>query len=105
MCRSIKVLREGATPAPTEEIEAAAGTDALDARLLPLEAALVALPECRAPEASVALLRNGGPAPVFAPPGLQWGEEAWASRDGRAVALGAFEGGALRPTRVINKAE
>ena len=24
MCRSIKVLREGATPAPTEEIEAAA---------------------------------------------------------------------------------
>ena len=24
MCRSIKVLREGATPAPTEEVEAAA---------------------------------------------------------------------------------
>ena len=86
-----------------DEIEAAAGTDALDARLLPLEAALVALPECRAPEASVALLRNGGSAPVFAPPGLRWGEEAWASRDGRAVALGVFEGGALRPTRVLNQ--
>jgi len=83
------------------EIEAAAGTDHLDARLLPLESALVALPECRAPEASVAMLRNGGAAPVFAPEGLHWGEEAWASRDGRAVALGVYEGGMLRPTRVL----
>lgn len=84
------------------EIEAAGGTEALDSRLLPLEAALVALPECRAPESSVALLRHGGTAPVHAPEGLKWGEEAWASRDGRAVALGLYEGGLLRPTRVIN---
>jgi tRNA pseudouridine55 synthase len=83
------------------EIEAAAGTDDLDARLLPLESALVALPECRAPGPSVAMLRNGGAAPVFAPDGLQWGEEAWASREGRAVALGVYEGGTLRPTRVL----
>jgi tRNA pseudouridine55 synthase len=83
------------------EIEAAAGTDDLDARLLPLESALVALPECRAPAASVAMLRNGGAAPVFAPDGLGWGEEAWASREGRAVALGVYEGGMLRPTRVL----
>lgn len=87
------------------EIEAAAGPgaspDDLDGRLLPLEAALVALPECRAPAASVAMLRNGGAAPVFAPDGLQWGEEAWASREGRAVALGVYEGGTLRPTRVL----
>ncbi len=84
-----------------DEIEAAAGTDALDARLRPLESALVALPECRAPAASVAMLRNGGAAPVFAPDGLGWGEEAWASREGRAVALGVYEGGMLRPTRVL----
>ena len=87
------------------EVEAAAGTDALDARLLPLESALVALPECRAPETSVALLRHGGAAPIHTPDGLRWGEEAWASREGRAVALGVYEGGLLRPTRVINPPE
>ncbi len=84
-----------------EEIEAAGQGDALDDRLLPLESALVGLPECPCPEASVGLLRNGGSALVFAPDGLQWGEEAWASRDGRAIAVGHYEGGSLRPTRVF----
>jgi tRNA pseudouridine55 synthase len=84
-----------------EEIEQGARTGALDARLLPLETALVGLPECPCPEASVATLRNGGPAPVFPPDGLQWGEEAWASRQGRAIAVGVFEAGHLRPTRVF----
>lgn len=83
------------------EIEAAGQGEALDARLLPLESALVALPECRCPEASVAALRNGRAAPVFPPDGLRWGEEAWASRGGRAVAMGVFEAGMLRPTRVF----
>lgn len=84
-----------------DELEALAGSEALDARLLPLEAALAALPACRCPAASVGLLRQGGPAPVLAPPGLGWGDEAWAERDGRAVAVGRYEGGTLRPTRVF----
>lgn len=84
-----------------EEIEAAGQGEGLDDRLLPLESALVGLPECPCPEASVGLLRNGGSALVFAPDGLQWGEEAWASRNGRAIAVGHFEGGSLRPTRVF----
>ncbi|TNC72404.1 tRNA pseudouridine(55) synthase TruB [Rubellimicrobium roseum] len=83
------------------EIEANGQGASLDARLLPLETALVGLPECRIPEASVALLRNGGPAPVFPADGLDWGDEAWASRDGRAIAVGVYEGGHLRPTRVF----
>lgn len=83
------------------EIEEAGRGEALDIRIRPLESALVALPECRCPEASLPLLRNGGAAPVFAPDGLLWGEEAWASRDGRAVALGVYEAGNLRPTRVF----
>jgi tRNA pseudouridine55 synthase len=83
------------------EIEAAGRSEALDARLLPLEAALDGLPECRCPEPSLALLRNGAAGPVIPPDGLQWGEEAWASRDGRAVAVGVFEAGTLRPTRVF----
>lgn len=83
------------------EIEAAGQGEGLDHRLLPLETALIGLPECRCPESSVALLRNGAAAPVFPPDGLQWGDEAWASRNGRAVAVGVFEAGALRPTRVF----
>lgn len=83
------------------EIEGAERGEALDARLLPLEAALAGLPECRCPENSVGALRNGQAAPVIPPEGLQWGEEAWASRGGRAVALGVFEAGQLRPTRVF----
>jgi tRNA pseudouridine55 synthase len=83
------------------EIEAAGQGEALDPRLLPLEEALLALPECGCPEPSVSLLRNGASAPVFPPDGLQWGEEAWASRDGRAIAVGVFEAGTLRPTRVF----
>lgn len=83
------------------EIEANGQGEGLDARLLPLEAALEGIPECRCPEASVALLRNGAAALVFPPDGLGWGDEAWASRDGRAVAVGVFEAGTLRPTRVF----
>ena len=83
------------------EIEAAGQGEALDARLLPLETALVGLPECRCPEASVALLRNGGAAMVFPADGLEWGDEAWASREGRAIAVGVYESGTLRPTRVF----
>jgi tRNA pseudouridine55 synthase len=84
-----------------EEIEARARTGALDARLLPLESALVGLPECRCPEGSLGALRNGQAAPVVPPDGLQWGEEAWASCNGQAVAIGRFEAGHLRPSRVF----
>ncbi|WP_210528654.1 tRNA pseudouridine(55) synthase TruB [Rubellimicrobium arenae] len=84
-----------------DEIEANERGEALDARLLPLETALVGLPECRCPESSLSLLRNGGAAPVFPPDGVDWGDEAWASRDGRAIAVGVYEGGTLRPTRVF----
>lgn len=83
-------------------VEAAGQGEALDARLRPLETALVGLPECRCPEASLGPLRNGQAAPVFPPEELQWGEEAWASRDGRAIAMGVFEAGTLRPTRVFS---
>ncbi|EYD75337.1 tRNA pseudouridine synthase B [Rubellimicrobium mesophilum DSM 19309] len=84
-----------------EEIEQGARTGALDSRLLPLETALVGLPECRCPELSVASLRNGQPAPVIPPEDLEWGEEAWASRNGKAIAIGVFEAGHLRPSRVF----
>ena len=72
------------------------------APLVPLEAGLALLPEVRVAERGMLDLRQGrvGEA-TFAPEGLNWGDAAWASHQGRAVALGTWEGGRLRPSRVF----
>ncbi len=82
-------------------IEAEARTEALDARLLPLEAGLADLPELKATAEGAARLRNGNPGMVLASD-LDWGEEAWASFQGRAVAVGVYRSGELHPSRVFN---
>lgn len=82
-------------------IEAEARTEALDARLLPLEAGLADLPELKATPEGAARLRNGNPGMVLASD-LDWGEEAWASFQGRAVAVGVYRSGELHPSRVFN---
>jgi tRNA pseudouridine55 synthase len=33
---------------------------------------------------------------------VDWGEEAWASFEGRAVAVGVYKSGELHPSRVFN---
>ena len=84
-----------------DEIEAAAGTAALDARVLPLEVALADLPELPATPEGAARLRHGNPGMVLAS-GVDYGTEAWASHDGRALAIGQYRAGELHPTRVFN---
>ncbi|MCT8330877.1 tRNA pseudouridine(55) synthase TruB [Albidovulum sediminis] len=84
-----------------ETIEREARTDALEARLLPLEVGLADLPELRATPEGAARLRNGNPGMVFASD-VEWGEEAWASHQGRAVAVGVYKSGELHPSRVFN---
>jgi len=84
-----------------ETIDENAKTGALDAKLLPLETGLDDLPEARCLIESVAKLRNGNPAEVIASD-IEFGEEAWASHDGRAIAVGTYRGGLLHPTRVFN---
>lgn len=84
------------------EIEAAAGTSALDGRVLPLEVALSDLPELRATPEGAARLRNGNPGMVIAS-GVEYGTEAWASFDGRALAVGHYRAGELHPARVFNE--
>ncbi len=83
-----------------EEIERLAGSEAIDALLRPLEEGLAGLPELRCPEASVARLRNGNPAMVF-PGAAEFGDTAWVSHDGRAVAVGQLRGSELHPARVF----
>lgn len=72
----------------------------LDRFLRPLEDGLAALPELVCPESSVGRLRNGNPAPVL-PGEAAFGDEAWASFEGKAVAVGKFIGGELHPSRVF----
>ncbi|MCL4186343.1 MAG: tRNA pseudouridine(55) synthase TruB [Rhodobacteraceae bacterium] len=83
-----------------DTVEAEARTDALAARLLPLEAGLAALPEVRATDEGAARIRNGNPGAVIARD-LPWGSPAWASHRGHALAIGTFMGGELHPARVF----
>lgn len=85
-----------------EQIDALARTPDLDAHVLPLETGLADLPElCCTPEGA-ARLRNGNPGMVLASD-VDYGDEAWASLDGRAIAVGIYKAGELHPSRVFNR--
>ena len=86
-----------------EQIEALAQTPELDTRLRPLETGLADLPELPATPEGAARLRNGNPGMVLTSD-VDYGEEAWASFEGRAVAVGIYKAGELHPSRVFNRA-
>ncbi len=92
---------EAADGITIEQIEEEARTPALDAHLLPIEVGLTDLPEVRATDMGAARLRNGNPGQVIAH-NLEFGDECWASHDGRPVAVGHYRGGELHPSRVFN---
>jgi tRNA pseudouridine55 synthase len=83
-----------------DRIEALAHTEALEALLRPLEDGLSDLPQVRCTPEAAARLRNGNPAPVFASD-ADYGDIAWASEGGRAVAVGTYRAGELHPSRVF----
>lgn len=87
-----------------DEIEELARTPEIDELLIPLETALDDIPEVKCLPESVSKLRNGNPASVIAG-SMKFGETAWASFDGRAVAIGTYKGGELHPSRVFNASE
>jgi len=87
--------------ASLEDIDRLARTDDIDALLLPLELGLADLPELPATPEGAARLRNGNPGMVLAS-SVEWGDEAWASYQGRAVAVGVYKSGELHPSRVFN---
>jgi tRNA pseudouridine55 synthase len=84
-----------------EEIERLAHQPELDAHLKPLEWALEDLPQVVATPEGAARIRNGNPGMVIAS-GIDWGTEVWASYQGRAIAIGRYQGGELHPSRVFN---
>lgn len=85
-----------------EEIERLARTPDLDARLRPLEEGLADLPELKLTPEGAARLRNGNPGLVLASD-LDFGDEAWGSFQGRAIAVGTYRAGELHPSRVFNR--
>ncbi|MFZ7093486.1 tRNA pseudouridine(55) synthase TruB [Primorskyibacter sp. 2E233] len=86
-----------------EQIDEMARTPALDAYIRPLEEGLTDLPELKATPEGAARLRNGNPGMVI-PNDVEYGDEAWASINGRALAVGTFRAGELHPTRVFAQA-
>jgi len=87
--------------AQMDQIEALAKTPEIDALLQPLELGLADLPQLRCTPEGAARLRNGNPGMVIASD-VEYGDEAWASLDGKAVAVGVYRAGELHPSRVFN---
>ncbi|WP_299600332.1 tRNA pseudouridine(55) synthase TruB [uncultured Tateyamaria sp.] len=84
-----------------DQIEEMAQTPALDEHLRPISEGLADLPELRATAEGVARLRNGNPGMVLAAD-VEYGEECWASFEGKPVAVGRYKAGELHPARVFN---
>ncbi|MHC0052329.1 tRNA pseudouridine(55) synthase TruB [Actibacterium sp. D379-3] len=84
-----------------ELVEKLARTPELDNYLRPLEQGLEDLPELRCTPEGAAKLRNGNPGMVLTSD-VEYGDEAWASLDGKAVAVGIYKSGELHPSRVFN---
>ena len=83
-----------------DALDAIARTPELDRHLQPLEIGLADLPELRCTPEGAVRLRNGNPGMVIASD-VEYGEECWASLDGRAVAVGVYKAGELHPSRVF----
>lgn len=86
-----------------ERIEELARSEAIDDLLLPVEAGLDDLPVCRVTELAATRIRNGNPAEVVSSE-AEFGDLAWASHQGRPLALGQYRAGHFHPSRVLNLA-
>ncbi|UWQ24909.1 tRNA pseudouridine(55) synthase TruB [Leisingera aquaemixtae] len=87
-----------------ERIDELAKSPELDQYLRPLEEGLADLPELKCTPQGAVRLRNGNPGMVIAAD-VEYGDEAWASLDGKAVAVGIYKSGELHPSRVFVEPE
>ena len=84
-----------------EQINELAKQPELDTYLHPLEEGLQDLPQVSATPEGAVRMRNGNPGMVMASD-VEYGDECWASLDGKAVAVGRYKAGELHPSRVFN---
>ncbi len=87
-----------------ERVEEMAKTPELDTLLRPLEVGLADLPEVKCTADGATRLRNGNPGAVLPNAVAEYGDEVWASFQGRAVAVGIYKSGELHPNRVFRPA-
>jgi len=85
---------------PYDLLDQLAKSPELDRYLHPLETGLADLPELKCSAEAAAKMRNGNPAMVIASE-VEYGDEAWASYNGKAVAVGVYKAGELHPSRVF----
>lgn len=91
---------EAADGISMETVEELARSGGLDQYLHPLETGLDDLPELKTTAEGAARLKNGNPGLVLTSD-LEYGDEAWASFEGKAVAVGIYKAGELHPSRVF----
>ncbi|MGR1581114.1 tRNA pseudouridine(55) synthase TruB [Thalassobius sp. S69A] len=84
-----------------QQIDDMAKTPELDEFLRPVEDGLADLPEVKATDQGAVRLRNGNPGMVIAHD-VDWGEDCWASYNGKPLAVGQLQGAELHPNRVFN---
>ena len=84
-----------------EQINELAKQPELDTYLRPLEEGLQDLPQVSSTPEGAVRMRNGNPGMVMASD-VEYGDECWASLDGKAVAVGRYKAGELHPSRVFN---
>lgn len=83
------------------QIDEMAQKPELDTYLRPLEEGLQDLPQVPATPEGAVRMRNGNPGMVLAS-NVEYGDECWASLNGKAVAVGIYKAGELHPSRVFN---
>lgn len=83
-----------------DRLQKLAKSPELDDYLLPVESGLTNLPELACTPEGASRLRHGNPGMVLAQD-VEYGDVAWASFDGKAVAIGIYRSGELHPSRVF----
>ncbi|WP_282092145.1 tRNA pseudouridine(55) synthase TruB [Epibacterium ulvae] len=76
-------------------------TPELDNHIQPLEHGLDGLAEVRCTPEGAARLRNGNAGMVMPVADIEYGDEVWASFQGKALAVGIYKSGELHPNRVF----
>lgn len=92
-------VEEGVSLAKIEEF---AKNEEIDQFLRPVEEGLADLDEVVCTPEGATRLRNGNPGMVYPADGVDYGDEVWASFEGKPVAVGQYKGGELHPSRVFN---
>ncbi|MQQ08096.1 tRNA pseudouridine(55) synthase TruB [Epibacterium sp. SM1979] len=85
------------------DVERMERTPELDTHMRPLEQGLDGLPEVKCTSEGAVRLKNGNPGMVMPNDEVEYGDEAWASIEGKAVAVGIYKSGSLHPSRVFNQ--